>query len=202
MDLTNFTLLKGLQDLLNPPGDDPWLESEDEGSERKSCVSEQRHCTGSGHPTDQTKAYINPYQPLPKSQQSSTDDDVGYLTTLHSLPSPEYQIIYKQKVNTEDVFLQIGHKTPSTSSCEDLVIKVHLQDDITESHEMQLEIEERKISLRTKFYLLNLPLPHPINPDHGSAKWDAKTQIFTITLRRELQPSLWRCPNKIIKSSI
>lgn len=188
MDLTDFTLLKGLQNLLNPQGNDPSLDPEDEGSERKSYDSEHRHLTGSDHPSEQTKGYINPYQPLPKSHQSSRDNDADLMmTTLDCLlPSPEYQIIYKQRVNTEDVFLQLGHKTPSTSSCEDLVIKVHLRDDITEAHKMQLEIGEQKISLRTKSYFLRLSLPHPINPDHGSAKWDATTQIFTITLRREL----------------
>jgi hypothetical protein len=29
---------------------------------------------------------------------------------------------YKQRITTEDVFLQMGNKNPSSASCEDLVV--------------------------------------------------------------------------------
>lgn len=33
-----------------------------------------------------------------------------------------YEIVYKQAVSTEDVFLGMGNKTPTTAGCEDIVV--------------------------------------------------------------------------------
>jgi len=37
-----------------------------------------------------------------------------------------YEMHYKQRVTTEDVFLQMGNKNPSSASCEDLVVSLRL----------------------------------------------------------------------------
>ena len=37
-------------------------------------------------------------------------------------PQPEYDVIFKQSVGTEDVFLGMGTKNPTTASCENLVV--------------------------------------------------------------------------------
>jgi len=34
-----------------------------------------------------------------------------------------YEMIYRQAVSSEDMFLQLGNKTPMTSSCEELVVR-------------------------------------------------------------------------------
>ncbi|VDN24448.1 unnamed protein product [Dibothriocephalus latus] len=36
-------------------------------------------------------------------------------------PQPEYEILFKQDVTTEDIYLQMGNKTPTTASCEYMV---------------------------------------------------------------------------------
>ena len=33
-----------------------------------------------------------------------------------------YDIVYKQAIATEDMFLGMSNRTPSTSSCEDMVV--------------------------------------------------------------------------------
>lgn len=38
-------------------------------------------------------------------------------------PSPDYDLIFKQSVGTEDVFLGMGPKNPSTASCESMVVR-------------------------------------------------------------------------------
>lgn len=38
-------------------------------------------------------------------------------------PQPDYDMIFKQSVGTEDVFLGMGAKNPSTASCENMVVK-------------------------------------------------------------------------------
>jgi len=34
-----------------------------------------------------------------------------------------YDMLYKQDVSSEDMFLQMGSKNPSTASCEDLIVR-------------------------------------------------------------------------------
>jgi len=38
-----------------------------------------------------------------------------------------YEMVYRQAVSSEDMFLQLGNKTPMTSSCEELVVSHRLQ---------------------------------------------------------------------------
>jgi hypothetical protein len=40
---------------------------------------------------------------------------------------------YKQRITTEDVFLQMGNKNPSSASCEDLVVCLTLIEDRIQS---------------------------------------------------------------------
>lgn len=202
MDLTDLSLLKGLQNLLK--------QSEDSDS----CSEDGRPPSTSAPapsaaPSAAPSTYQNPYKAIPQPSYSMADwnhDNSTDLTALDILPVPEYQITYKQQVKTEDVYLQMGPKTPSTSSCEDLIIKVHLPNDKTESAaQMQLELEERQLTLRTKSYLLHLPLPQPIDPDKGHAKWDIQAETFTITLRmqRELDfVNFWMGKEEMQKSCV
>ena len=37
-------------------------------------------------------------------------------------PQPDYDLIFKQSVGAEDVFLGMGGKTPATASCEGMVV--------------------------------------------------------------------------------
>ncbi len=38
-------------------------------------------------------------------------------------PQPEYDILFKQSVGTEDVFLGMGPKNPTTACCENMVVR-------------------------------------------------------------------------------
>lgn len=38
-------------------------------------------------------------------------------------PQPDYEMMFKQSVGTEDVFLGMGPKNPSTASCESMVVR-------------------------------------------------------------------------------
>ena len=37
-------------------------------------------------------------------------------------PQPEYDMVFRQAVGAEDVFLGMGNKNPTTASCEELVV--------------------------------------------------------------------------------
>ncbi|PVD34295.1 hypothetical protein C0Q70_05564 [Pomacea canaliculata] len=62
-------------------------------------------------------------------------------------PQPGYEIIYKQAVTSEDMFLQMGNKTPATASCEDMIVKIHLPE--TKMSDVELDVKEKFLDLRT-----------------------------------------------------
>ncbi|KAI4793055.1 hypothetical protein KUCAC02_032957 [Chaenocephalus aceratus] len=43
-------------------------------------------------------------------------------------PQPEYEIILKQSVGTEDIFLGLNGKDPSSMCCESMLVKIKLPD--------------------------------------------------------------------------
>ncbi|KAL8581293.1 hypothetical protein ACOMHN_028319 [Nucella lapillus] len=96
-------------------------------------------------------------------------------------PQPEYEIMYKQAVTSEDMFLQMGNKTPLTSSCEDMVVKIHLPD--TKMADVTLDVKAKFLDCRTPKFYLGLHLPHPVDCKNGKAQWNGKTECLHVTLR-------------------
>lgn len=116
--------------------------------------------------------------------QQQTEDEELLDTRKH----PEYKIVYKQAVTTEDIYLQMGLKTPATSSCEDMVIEVQLPDESVGIDSMDLSVEPDLIHLQTPVYRLKLVLPHKVDPKKGKAAFDSDKKLLKLTLRmnREL----------------
>ncbi|XP_067137641.1 dynein axonemal assembly factor 6 [Centruroides vittatus] len=114
--------------------------------------------------------------------QGSEFDD-----TIDPRKEPEYEMFFRQKVTTEDIYLQMGNKNPATFSCEDLVIKIKLPG-VTTQNEIHLDVKEKRLDCRTSTYRLGLFLPHPVKPDSSKAEWDQNSHNLTIILRldREL----------------
>jgi len=61
---------------------------------------------------------------------------------------PEYEIVYKQKVTSEDIFLQMGSKNPSTTSCEDMIVKIKLPG-VHKITEIDVNVYEKFLDCRT-----------------------------------------------------
>ncbi|XP_046772742.1 dynein axonemal assembly factor 6 isoform X2 [Gallus gallus] len=60
---------------------------------------------------------------------------------------PEYEILFKQHVGTEDVFFGMSRKDPSTACCEDMVVKIKLPE--TKFSDITLDIQDKVLDLRT-----------------------------------------------------
>lgn len=106
---------------------------------------------------------------------------------LESRPRPDYKISYKQTVATEDLYLQMSGKTPSTASCEAMVVEIFLTGETVGIHHIDLTVEEQRIVVQSPKYHLNLQLPHKVDPDKGNAAWfsDEKILKLTLTMVRE-----------------
>uniref|UniRef100_A0A3B1IP25 Dynein axonemal assembly factor 6 n=1 Tax=Astyanax mexicanus TaxID=7994 RepID=A0A3B1IP25_ASTMX len=76
-----------------------------------------------------------------------------------------YEIILQQKVGTEDLFLGMSRKDPSSMCCESMLVKVKLPDtkacDVTPGR---------------------LHLPHPVHSGEGSARFITERAELEITL--------------------
>lgn len=190
----HFTIpqLKGLRELLTP------VAKEDSDSENEDQ-----------HPGFKAK-FVNPYSPYkpedadidqqPESSAASGSKSFRKSTKPETLDeweqreeyfnsdenevrkTPEYRIIYKQAVSPEDLYLQIGLKTSSTASCEEMCLEIQLPNETVGIEHMELEVTPNEIDLKTPVYRLKLPLVQTIDPDYGKARWDGEQKILRLNL--------------------
>eukprot|EP01038_Epipyxis_sp_PR26KG_P004220 gene4220-5996_t len=95
-------------------------------------------------------------------------------------PCPRYEISYKQTVGTEDTILGMTDKTPATTDCTHLVIKVHFPGSIMK--ELDLDVNKNRIRVCSKTLLLCTYLPVDVDDKNGNAKFDSKKEVLTVTL--------------------
>ncbi|KAG6925614.1 PIH1 domain containing 3 [Chelydra serpentina] len=94
---------------------------------------------------------------------------------------PEYEILFKQQVGAEDIFLGLNRKDLSTACCEDMLIKIKLPD--TKSSDITLDIQDKILDLRTPKKKLLLHLPHPVDSKNGKACFISEKETLEVTLR-------------------
>ncbi|XP_076837189.1 dynein axonemal assembly factor 6 isoform X2 [Brachyhypopomus gauderio] len=95
-------------------------------------------------------------------------------------PQPEYEIILKQSVGTEDLFLGLSRKDPSSMCCESMLVKVKLPD--TKLSDIVLDVKETFLDLRTPKHKLALHLPHPVHSEEGTARFTPERAELEVTL--------------------
>lgn len=95
-------------------------------------------------------------------------------------PAPRYEICYKQSIGTEDTFLGLGDKTPLTSDCTHLVVKVHFPG--SSMKELDLNVTTNRIIASSKTHRLFTYLPLNVDENNGKAQFDPKKEVLTVTL--------------------
>lgn len=191
--------LKLLQDLLNEPQSAEFDSKHDDRvpnfatkfSSPSSSDATESGCTNDVHQPGTSTASSLPNRlfrkidkNLPQTfseweqQEALLNDD-----ELENRCTPEYRIVYKQSVTAEDVYLQMGNKTPATASCEEMCVEIRLPNESVSIDRMELDVSADEIDLRTPIYRLKLPLVQPIDPDRSKANWDNDKKILRLTLR-------------------
>ena len=94
--------------------------------------------------------------------------------------APRYEFSYKQSVGTEDTFLGLGDKTPLSSDCTHLVVKIHFPG--SSMKQLDLDVTKKRIRASSKTHYLFTYLPVEVDDENGSAKFDPKKEVLTITL--------------------
>ncbi|KAL1496937.1 hypothetical protein ABEB36_007985 [Hypothenemus hampei] len=160
-----------------------------EDGEASECISNQQiENRKSKHRTD---CKISPYAKIepPKGREildpEEVDDEQLYFETANResknwKQTPKWEISYRQSVTASDMFLGMSFKTPATSSCENMVISIHLPGENRQN--VDLKIDRQKLRLSSPKYILDLELPHPVDPKRGNAQFDKEFEKLIVTL--------------------
>ncbi|XP_061587022.1 protein PIH1D3 [Cololabis saira] len=170
--------LKALSALLS-------TQQEDEGDEDCKNVSTYAQL-GPGHigpPPKKDKDVSSAYTKK-NSKDIWSEDEVAegshYDDLADPRPQPEYEIILKQSVGAEDLFLGLSRKDPSSMCCEAMLVKIKLPD--TKAKDVILDVKEKFLDLRTPKYKLGLHLPNPIHKQEGKAQFFSEREELEVTL--------------------
>lgn len=93
---------------------------------------------------------------------------------------PRYEFSYKQSVGTEDTILGMSDKTPLSSDCTHLVVKVHVPG--AKMKDLDLDVLKNRIKVTSKVYRLFTYLPVDVDESRGNAKFDTAKEVLTVTL--------------------
>ncbi|XP_074134286.1 dynein axonemal assembly factor 6 isoform X4 [Sminthopsis crassicaudata] len=120
-DLCSASALQALSKLLSPP------EEEEDDLEQVSYPSSAVGALSPGNigPAKKEESKVNP----PNNTENRKDiwdpeevpEGLEFDDMWDPREQPEYDIIFKQQVGAEDVFLGMTRKDPSTACCEDLL---------------------------------------------------------------------------------
>eukprot|EP00611_Tribonema_gayanum_P016581 TRINITY_DN2892_c0_g1_i1.p1 TRINITY_DN2892_c0_g1~~TRINITY_DN2892_c0_g1_i1.p1 ORF type:complete len:172 (-),score=40.05 TRINITY_DN2892_c0_g1_i1:1094-1582(-) len=80
-------------------------------------------------------------------------------------PQPEYDILYKQDVMSEDIFLGMGDKTPGSQDCTHMVVKVVFPG--ATMADLDLDVTKERLRAASSKLKLNLYLPLPVDDSKG-----------------------------------
>ncbi|XP_070775747.1 dynein axonemal assembly factor 6 [Enoplosus armatus] len=172
--------LQALSDLLSTQQE----EEEDEDEDCKNVTSCAR--LGPGHigPSPKKDKEVSTAYVKKSSKDIWSEEEVAEGSQYDDLadprPQPEYEIILKQSVGTEDLFLGLNGKDPSSMCCEAMLVKIKLPD--TKATDVVLDVKEKFLDLRTLKYKLGLHLPHPTHSHRGKAQFFSEREELEVTL--------------------
>ncbi|KAJ1627394.1 hypothetical protein T492DRAFT_1025382 [Pavlovales sp. CCMP2436] len=113
-------------------------------------------------------------------EEAELDEDDGF-DQDDGRATAGYEIVYRQRVSPQDMFLGIDPtRNPGTACCENLIIRIMLPE--TTGSELDLEVKRTRLTLRTPKHKLRIHLPKPVDDDHGNAKWISDKCCLEVTL--------------------
>ena len=91
--------------------------------------------------------------------------------------------MHKQHVGTEDVYLGLSDKDPSSTHCDALLVKVKLPN--TKFQNVQLDVKgktKQQLVVQAPNWYLSTFLSYPVNKEKGKAQFDSDTNTLSVTL--------------------
>ncbi|XP_042545993.1 dynein axonemal assembly factor 6 [Dipodomys merriami] len=178
--VTSVSALQALSNLLYPEGEE---EEEDFDSEQSSSTF------GAMSPGNIGPRKIEELRPITQSTDENSED----IWDPKEVPDtadpddiwddreiPEHEIIFKQQVGTEDVYLAFTRKDPSTACCQEIVVKIQLPD--TNPSDIHIDVEDTYLDLRTPNKKLLVTFPQPVQGSSAKASFIMETETLEVTI--------------------
>lgn len=85
-----------------------------------------------------------------KETEIFTEEDIKEKDVLveDSRPKPKFEVLYKQRVGTEDIYLGMSGKDVSSNCCDELVVKISLPG--AQLKEIALDVKDQSIHLQVR----------------------------------------------------
>lgn len=118
-----------------------------------------------------------------KEKETFWDEDeitpVGFYKDItDERPEPSYVVHHKQCIGVEDAYLGLNMNDPSNSNIDAIVITVKLEN--TKPDEIDLNVQNGYLDLRTPKYHLTHKLDRVTIDDKTTAKWNPDESNLTI----------------------
>ena len=96
-------------------------------------------------------------------------------------PQAEYEIVYKQNVSAQDMFLGADFERHPGISCSDaLLLKVMLPE--TKLADIELDVRPTFVRVQAPKFKLKAWLPDKVDEAKGTAKWDGDKSTLLVTM--------------------
>eukprot|EP01063_Lacrimia_lanifica_P014922 TRINITY_DN2150_c0_g1_i1.p2 TRINITY_DN2150_c0_g1~~TRINITY_DN2150_c0_g1_i1.p2 ORF type:complete len:219 (+),score=98.67 TRINITY_DN2150_c0_g1_i1:1283-1939(+) len=121
--------------------------------------------------------------------------DDNMLAAYEGRERPEYEMLHKQAVTSNDVYLGLDFEKDATSaSCEEMTVRVELPKEHSAA-DIHLDVKQDMLDLRSPHYRLLLPLQKKVLTNRGSARFekDKKRMVITLVVDRSFE-----APTKLI----
>ena len=94
---------------------------------------------------------------------------------------PEYDVVFKQNVSPEDMFLGIDPlRNPGVAMSDELTLRVKLPG--TKLADIELDVRSTFVRVGAPRFRLKAYLPEKVDEQKGNAKWDADKAELKVTL--------------------
>ena len=102
--------------------------------------------------------------------------------------TPDYDVVYKQNLKTEDVYLGMTDMDPSSNKCQYMVLKVKLPN--TDLKTIVMDMDEEQVWIQTPYYNLNYFLPYKVKKESVKSEWSAKKSELSVSMEI-IRSGLW-----------
>ena len=83
-------------------------------------------------------------------------------------------------MGTEDVFLGLSDKDPSSVHCDSILVKVWLPG--AKLAQVQLDVQKQMLFVQSPAHVLKQFLPYPVDKDRGKAQFDPEKGLLSVTV--------------------
>ena len=122
------------------------------------------------------KSYADPKNVIYKEEEVNKEAE----SIPDDRPEPECEILFKQHVGTEDVYLGLSDRDPSSNHCDCILVKVSLPD--TQFKNVQLDILNGVLIVQSPNFSLKKVLGYTVDKTRGKAQFDSDKSVLNVTL--------------------